>query len=577
MKRVSNSKFSFRKNAIGAVALSSTVLVSSVAAAASLSAAFLWLTTSVSSRGGALVKWRDVVSVLSLAVLSGSKPSWTTVTKPGSTTTTPKPVDSSSGVAGIPATKLGINLSAPSYYDTNRVFANLVAGDVWRFVTAAGQWQDMPTERMNANLEVVDLRPGERIVRSLGKPNKVYRGLAADIICRWQGSAKMEFIGSPVKNLRVSARSLTFTYLPIMDDGVHMVIHDIVPSDPVKNLDCRETDVDQAVLFDKTYLSEIKRYSVIRFMKWTQSVESNEAVTWAARTRPEQAVFRGPQGITLEYMIELANQTGSDPWFAIPWNADDEYVRKFAEMVRDKLNPSLKAYVEVSNEVWNFGYQVSHQAQSEGLARGLSSNGYEALLRRYAQKTGEVMDVWSSVFAGQMHRIVRVAATQHGPGTAEAVLSFGDTAKKVDALATAPYIGAEPMAPGTVTNAASLDQYFRFLEARLPELMTKTRETKAVAKRFGVRYITYEAGQHVTSPNDVPQLARIQSDPRMGNLYTTYLTAWKDQIGDLMVLFSDYGGSSKYGAWGQKDYVGQPLSEAPKENAVELFRQSYVR
>ena len=577
MMRVSRAKFSFRKNALSAVALSSTVLVSSVAAAASLSVAFLWLTTAISSKGGALVKWRDVVSVLSLATLSGStKPSWTTVTKPGTITSTPKPVDSSSGAAGVPATKLGINLSGPSYWSSNRNFMNLLAGDFWRLNTSLGVWVDMPDDRLNGSREVVDIRPGENVVRLLTRPTKFYRGIAVDIKCRWQGSGTLAIEGDSVKNLRMSRNAATFTHSGSNTDSARMRLITVEAADPIRNLDCREADANPNATFDPTFLADAKKYSVLRFMKWTSAVESNASVTWASRSKPNQGRVAGPDGVALEYMIQLANETGSDPWFAIPWNADEEYVRKFAETVRDQLNPSRRAYVEVSNEVWNYVYKVTHQASAEAAAARLSTDAHQGMLMRYAQKTGQVMDVWSSVFSGQMHRIVRVASIQTGAWNAEVVLGFGDTAKKVDALASAPYFH-DTLAAGTITTASSLDQYFKTLGAAIPGHIKNAKDTKAIASRFGLRYITYEAGQHLTSPDDVTQLDRIQKDARMGGLYTTYLTLWKDQIGDLMVLFEDYGGASRYGAWGQRDYVGQPLSEAPKENAVELFRQSYVR
>ena len=34
-----------------------------------------------------------------------------------------------------------------------------------------------------------------------------------------------------------------------------------------------------------------------------------------------------------------------------------EYLTEFAKMVKTKLDPDLKVYVEYSNEVWNWGFQ----------------------------------------------------------------------------------------------------------------------------------------------------------------------------------------------------------------------------
>ncbi len=68
--------------------------------------------------------------------------------------------------------------------------------------------------------------------------------------------------------------------------------------------------------------------------------------------------------LLIEYMIQLANEAHANPWFCMPWNTDDDYVRKFAEKVRDLLDPSLVAYVETGNEVWNFSFGMTLQARA---------------------------------------------------------------------------------------------------------------------------------------------------------------------------------------------------------------------
>jgi hypothetical protein len=40
-------------------------------------------------------------------------------------------------------------------------------------------------------------------------------------------------------------------------------------------------------------------------------------------------------------------------WFCIPFKADDDYVRKYAEYLKTNLREDIKIYVEYSNEVWN--------------------------------------------------------------------------------------------------------------------------------------------------------------------------------------------------------------------------------
>ncbi|MCW2397233.1 hypothetical protein [Sphingobium sp. B2D3C] len=573
MNRVRKTKLRL----IGAMALSSTVMMGTAAVAASTASAFLLYTASIKLKGLNLMKWADVLSVLTLASLpstsSGTKPSGsstTTISTPGSATT----VGSGSAATGVPAMKLGLNLTAPTTWIGNRSFLNLLSG--WRLSNAQGGWSDMPEDRLDANKRLVDLRSGESGIRQMALPTRSLWGESVDIICRWQGTGSVSVGGTPAKNTRVSGKTLTFTFVPQGGASAWLRIASTSPSDPVRNADCREVDADPNATFDPTYLAEVKRYGVLRFMKWSYGgVEGNLPVRWETRAKLGDEIVAGPDGVALEYMIQLANELKADPWFCVPWNADDEYVRKFAELVRTRLDPSLKAYVEVSNEVWNYVYPVTTQALKEGKAAGLSSNDHMAMLSRYSQKTGQVMDIWSSVFAGQMQRIVRVAAVQTGAWNADFVLSFGDTAKKVDAVAIAPYFAAN-LSANALDTSAGVDAAFAGLANDVNDRIAESKKVKDVATKFGLRTITYEAGQHVLGSAPLDKMIALQRDARMTKLYTTYLTKWRDEVGDLMVMFADYGGGSQWGSWGQRDYVGQPLSEANKERAVELFRQSYI-
>ena len=35
---------------------------------------------------------------------------------------------------------------------------------------------------------------------------------------------------------------------------------------------------------------------------------------------------------------------------------DDDYIVKFATLLKEQLDPSLAVYVEYSNEIWNYGF-----------------------------------------------------------------------------------------------------------------------------------------------------------------------------------------------------------------------------
>jgi hypothetical protein len=193
---------------------------------------------------------------------------------------------------------------------------------------------------------------------------------------------------------------------------------------------------------------------------------------------------------------------------------------------------------------------------------------------RYSQKTAWAVKIWTTVFAAQPSRLVRVAAgLNDNTWVTGQILDFGDTASYVDAFATAPYFG-HSLLRGTNATATvqDLDRLFGELSNHLATVMTQTKANADVARRYGKRFITYESGQHVISDTNVPVLAALNRDPRMGQLYTQFLTQWKQSIGDLNTLFEDTSGISKHGAFGLQEFAGQPASQAPKYTAVGNFR-----
>ena len=62
----------------------------------------------------------------------------------------------------------------------------------------------------------------------------------------------------------------------------------------------------------------------------------------------------------------------------------DDYVRKFARLVKEKLQPDLKVYIEYSSECWNGQLHQAKYCRDQGLERGLSDNVFESRLRFYS-------------------------------------------------------------------------------------------------------------------------------------------------------------------------------------------------
>jgi hypothetical protein len=56
---------------------------------------------------------------------------------------------------------------------------------------------------------------------------------------------------------------------------------------------------------------------------------------------------------------------------------------------------------------------------------------------------------------------------------------------------------------------------------------------------------------------------RANRDPRMGQLYSTYLDAWAAAGGDLFCVFSSTGRWSKWGSWGLLEYSDEAPASQP--------------
>lgn len=459
----------------------------------------------------------------------------------------------------VPPTTIGVNLVAPTYYGRTRAFANLAIGSAW----GASDHSAISPESVDANGTVKQVPSGISLGRALTPPSAAK---SATIRCIYQGKGDIKPTSRRAQNVRTSGKTITFDVAsdPAANaiQPVPLQVNSVDPTDPIRDLDCRETSLPPNARFDPAFVAYLRGFKVIRFMDWMQS-NRNEPVTWATRHTPRTIDIMRGDGVSIEDMIELTKETGAAPWFNMPWNADDDYYEHFARMVHDTLPADRTVYVELGNEIWNMAFKASRQAIQEGQAAGLSPNGVMAGLYRYAEKSAHVLDIWAKVYADRPGKLVRVVACQNGGGCAKAVLGYRDTARHVDALATAPYFGNKLNREKLTTP----DEVFAKLDEQIDWTVGLALQAKAVAAQYSKRYISYEAGQHLIF-RDVKLGEQVERDPRMYDAYKRYLDLWRTKIGDLIMMYSSSGPISRYGAWGLAEYVGQPLSDAPKLRAV---------
>lgn len=353
-------------------------------------------------------------------------------------------------------------------------------------------------------------------------------------------------------------------------------------------------------LFNPDFLDSLKGYKTLRFMDQMGTNNSTQK-EWSDRPKPEDFSYYS-KGVPVEVMVELANQTGIDPWFNIPHQATDEYVRNFSQYVKTHLDPKLKVYVEFSNETWNYQFQQAQYAlkQGEQAFPDPQTSIYDKQRLWFGQRTGQITKIWDEVYGAEKDRVVGVLATQAAntytaSKSLEALTQNGMTPKEwgIDAVAIAPYFGIVPNSPESAAQVESwtreadggLNKLFQELSqggvlqggppgGALQEASQFNKAYSQLAQAQGLQLLAYEGGQHLVGASGIENNQAITDlfiaanrDPRMGQLYAGYLQQWGLDGGGVFANFTDVATPSKWGSWGIKESLYQPNS--PKAQVVQ--------
>ena len=474
---------------------------------------------------------------------------------------------------------LGLNLAGVTDYSSEIVFVDAFkAARPWVAQAPGKPWGQGGPLDLDARGNLKSLAPGQ-FAESV-----VYTGFgdrfpAGTFTCLYDGEGDLEFLFD-ARVVRRQPGRLTVAVAP-KNGQVFARLSRTDPANPARNI--------RLILpgFEKTYAEQpfhpdfLKRWQgfhVFRFMDWGRTNKS-PVVAWADRPTPDmhsQAV----RGVAAEYMVRLCNQLDVEPWFCMPHRASDNYVRRFARLVKEKLKPSLKVYVEYSNECWNGQFEQARYCREQGKALGLSANDYEAQLRFYAQRSVEIFRIWEEEF-GSRERLVRVLASQAAnPWTGATVVDWKDSFKQADALAIAPYFGHRWGDPKTASKVAAMsaDELIKALPEDLAESHRQMLANATEARKRGLRLVAYEGGQHLVGYGGAENgegltklFQRVNRHPGMKDLYLQDLRNWHEAGGGLFCVFSSMSRPSKWGNWGLLEDTAQDPRTAPKYQAMREY------
>ncbi|MCA9047230.1 MAG: hypothetical protein KDA89_00780 [Planctomycetaceae bacterium] len=401
----------------------------------------------------------------------------------------------------------------------------------------------------------------------------------------WDGAGRIELSKGDV---RKSADGMMQVQIDSSGGGFFLRVLETNPQNPIRNIRVLMPGfTDEQVRRNPWHPAFLKRWqgmACLRFMD-LQATNNSEQQQWSDRPRMDDSTWTR-HGLPVEMLCDLANRLESDAWFCLPHRADDDYVRQFAQLVKQRLHPDRRVWVEYSNEVWNGQFAQHQYAAKQGQALGLAEKPWEAAWYYTAQRSTEIFAIFESVFGGR-ERLIRVLPSQAANAyVATQIVGWKDTAAHADVLAIAPYISMNIPAQGEKLNADkvlkwSAEEFLDDVEANaLPQSIRWIQDNRKVAEAHGLQLACYEAGQHFVGIQGAENneqltalLKSVNAHPRMRDIYAAYFDAWEKHGGGLLCHFSSVGGWSKWGSWGLLQFADDDPSVSPKFTATMQWAQ----
>jgi hypothetical protein len=430
-------------------------------------------------------------------------------------------------------------------------------------------------------------------------------GVAGRYLVRWQGRGRLE-IGGRAQGVTMGAGEARFDVTP-GEGGVVLTIVETDPADPLRAITIHREDrvalAAGGAIFNPDWLARLRGVAGLRLMGW---MAANDSPLSRAADRPRVEDYTWARiGVPAEILVALANELQADPWFTLPHAAEDALVEEYARIAHAGLAPGRRAWVELSNEVWNWQFAQAAWAEAQARARW----GQEgAWVEFYALRAAEVAGIWARVFADDPGRLVRVIATQTGHKGLETrileaplVMAEGRPApaEAFDAYAVTGYVSGLLGAPhraglvrGWLEESAAADPGAPLAlafdraaeELRTGALSGRPEDTlevvlndlfphhAAVAARHGLSLVMYEGGTHVVGMDEVREEADLTAfftafnySDQMGAIYRDLMAGWARVSDQPFNAFADVAPASKWGSWGSLRHLGD---DSPRWQAI---------
>ena len=532
--------------------------------------------------------------------------------KSASGTTEPIPYDDS-----FPKLPIGMNLSGIADWEPGFPFKNLFLGArAWltRNMSGGGPWDTKVQEIFEYDqngypLEVPvsagldELQTIFTMVPNVRTPGRY--------VLLYDGEGEIDgLLGTKVLKRSPGRLLLQMTHDP-NGRAEAIVIKRSIRGNHIRNIrlvaeEHADDDLDKDPFLPE-FLDFCRPFHCLRFMDWGGTNNSLQE-TWSDRKHPTfyTMVAKGGDadgkwgppptpfarkfagGVAYEYMIQLCNMLKVDMWVCIPHRADDDYIAHLARLVKHSLDPALKAYVEFSNEIWNWQFHQAGWMLQSPLAGSLVEakggfpwrNSDRTDGKDHPERIGALFrrafSIWEREWSEESHRMIRVCSVQVGwPDTAKRTIRWCMDHGGVDVVSPTAYFGPSKehyrkwaTAGGDLTADMVIDDMFEVLREQREG--SKLSEVVAFGRSLGLPYVAYEGGQHIQPEKQTelpykPALDAAQMHPRMADLYLELIRIHRDLGCKMLAHFSSVGRQgTRWGSWGAKATYAQRDEDSPK-------------
>lgn len=508
---------------------------------------------------------------------------------------------------GLDNPSLAFGLSGISDWGTGRPFVNqMLTARPW-FAAKAGEWSTIESDALIAGGYVDDegwvtsMPPGMETIRTIWAYPEVGREERAGIyVLTYDGEGSLRLAGN-VRRIDARPGRIVFS----SEGGSHWL--EITRTDPrgigeyIRNIAIvAEDDIplfEAGVTFRPKWLEGIKDARILRFMDW--SATNGSPVRPGERPLIDATGFwrMKQRGVPFALQVELANLLGAEPWFCMPHQADDDYVKSVAEYGYAHVNPDLRIHVEYSNEVWNGSFAQNLWLREQAVEQwGLPDDYASGVAFGVREATKDAL-IWEDAFgADATNRLDNVLSTQTSNAWGTAIV-----------LDPQPWAEAEPdsyLPPTAVFDSLGVTTYFggAFVTDRpqRAELIRRIKEDRADARRWlterltdataadtpssnegqlrdlrkladdsGLHLVAYEGGQHLHHGAAFHGLDKADSElivnflidyvrgPEMAVLSARNWDVWAQHGQGPYMHFGDTGAGTQWGSFSLYDFPGR--------------------